>query len=98
MSLCPTFPGNVDEACPLQHVEMLRHGLPGQGLAAFRMRERAYLKQGLFTLPVQKFENPASFKMRQRLEDEVDSGIIHIANYAVTLLHVNHIGRYGLKV
>ena len=47
MELVPALPPGADEACVLEHLEVLRDGLPGGAETVFHCQSAADLKQGL---------------------------------------------------
>ena len=73
-SPCPFHP---HQPRPLQHVEMLRHRLPGQDRLAFRYGAGAKLEERLPRPLAQAIDDPAPRRVGQSFEDIVELIGIH---------------------
>lgn len=82
-------PRHADQSGFLQHVEMLGHRLPGDGLFTLCDGHGANLEKRLVGLFAQPIYDPATDRVGQCLENVVKLLSIHAEQYAMILLHVN---------
>jgi hypothetical protein len=76
VELVPAFAPAAHEARPLEHLQVLRHRLPGQPELVLHREPRADLEQGLPVSIVQLVEDRSPRGRRQRVEDIVNAGNI----------------------